>query len=963
MARDDAHGRGKDGARRGRGRAATVPWTALRAAAGRGAAHATQGAAWIALALSLALTVAAWRFADARERQAGRAELQDRSTQLAARLSARMLAYEQLLRGAAGLFAASGTPSRAEWRAFVGALGLAALPGIEGIGWAPRVPAAELGPHVDAVRRGGVPDYRVFPSGPRDSYAPVVYLEPMSGRAARALGFDMYGEPVRRAAMQAARDGGRPALSGRVVLVQEGGAPRQWGVLAYVPVYRPGAPTATVDERRAALIGWVYAAFRTGDLVEGALGGGREGLRVAVADAPVDGAPLFASGPDADEDPAALRVPVPMVDREWSMSVRPATDAAGSVGPRASTVVAVGGTTAGLLIFAIVWSLATTRSRALALADHMTGALRRANETLESRVRERTASLHDSNRRLASLNDRLRAIDAAFGPVGAIGPVDTRLASVASSLRAIVPAPLAMAVAFRADSGSGPVVGLDADPALPAPERERWRRAAVDADRSGGGPEPGGTLAHRMRAPLLDAHGRTRGFLALGRSDAAFEAEDRAVLSQFALRLGASLSLHETLARERAARAEAERADRAKEEMLAIVSHELRTPLNAIQGWLHVLRRRRADDGPLLGRAIDVIQRNLDTQVQLVDDLLDTARIAGGTLRMTLRPIELTPLLHAAVETVRPLADGKRIALDVSVAGDGFATVGDASRLEQVIWNLLTNAVKFTPPGGHVAVRLERLGWLAQLEVEDDGQGIDPAFLPHVFDRFRQADSSSARAAGGLGLGLALVRHIVLAHGGQVTARSEGAGRGACFTVTLPIGAGDPVETGGVDAADGDGRAAVGAPESAAAGLPLAGLRVLVVEDHDDSRELLADVLATQGADVRVAADGREAMAVVRSMPAEGAPAVLLCDIALPGENGYALLARIRRHERQEGVPADARMVAWALSAFTRAEDRERSLRAGFAEHLGKPLSQSDLIERLAALRADADDARRPASR
>ncbi|MFM1991169.1 MAG: hypothetical protein RJA99_4126 [Pseudomonadota bacterium] len=595
----------------------------------------------------------------------------------------------------------------------------------------------------------------------------------------------------------------------------------------------------------------------------------------------------------------------------------------------------------------------------------MTAVRRQADGTLASRRRERTASPHDGSRRLATVNDRLRALNAAFGAIGAPGPADERLAKVAHALRQVVPASIAVAVAYRSESGAGPTVGLDADASLPAAERERWQRAALDADRSGDGPEPGGALVHRLRVPLPDAHGRGRGFLGLGRDRVwgGFAPEDHAVLAQFALLAGSSLAVHETLARERAARAEAERADRAKEEMLAIVSHELRTPLNAIQGWLHVLRRRRAGDGQALGHAIDVIQRNLDLQAQLVDDLLDTARVVGGTLRLSLQPLDLVPLVQAAVDTVRPLAERKRIALSVAAPAGGFATVGDAARLEQAIWNLLTNAVKFTAPGGHVAVRLERLGWLAQLEVEDDGQGIDPAFLPYVFDRFRQADSSSTRATGGLGLGLALVRYIVKAHGGRVMARSEGVGRGTCFTVSLPLGMDVPADAAG--RRDGEVLAETGwseaePPAADVTPAPLAGLRVLVVEDHDDSREVLAECLAAQGATVYAAADGREAMAAVRDLPTDGPPPVLLCDIALPGETGWAVLERIRCHEREAGVRPASRIVAFALSAFTRAEDRERSLQAGFREHLGKPLSQADLVARLARLQHEADGGRPP---
>jgi len=922
--------------------------------------RANRSAPWAMLLVVLALTAAAWRLVDQREREAGRADLAVRGIELATTLASRMRASEQMLRGAAARWATAPPVERDDWSTFVSALALDALPGIEGVGWAARVEAAELARLELAVRAQGPSDYAVFPTGNRDSYAPVVYLEPAEGRNRRALGFDLYGDPIRRRAMDTARDTGRASLTAPVVLASDGAHAAQPGVLANVPVYRPGVPPQTTAQRREAMVGWVYAPFRAGDLVRSARGDGWDDLRLDVRDG-LDGASLFEAGepPVADERAPVLRLPVRMIDRDWSISIHPVDGARTGIPLQASTVAWAGGI-GSLLLFGIVWSLANTRSRALAIAGRMTAALRRANETLEARALERTDALHGGNPRLSAFNDRLRAVNAAFGAIGATGVIDDRLGVIAAHLRGIVAADLAIAVAHRPGGAGAPAVGLDASPEVPPAAREGWRQAARDSDRSGEAPvRPDTPDAHRTQAPLLDAHGRVRGYLLLIRAGAPFDADDVAVLSQFALLVGTSLSLNETLASERQARAEAERADRAKDEMLAVVSHELRTPLNAIQGWLHVLRRRRADDGALLDRAIDVIQRNLDTQVQLVDDLLDTARIVSGKLRLELRPLDLVPLLQVAADAVRPLAESKRITLSMSIADEPFQTVGDPSRLEQVVWNLLSNAVKFTPLDGRISVRLERLGWLAQLEVEDTGQGIEPSFLPHVFDRFRQADSSSTRAAGGLGLGLALVQHIVQAHGGQVMVRSEGPGRGSCFTVSLPLGmAGVPDwATAPLDDAALAGFGAIDWPgpldplPADDAPQPLLGLSVLVVEDHDDSRALLAEFLAGQGAQVTVAADAREAMQRLRDTPPDPLPGVLLCDVALPGESGHELLSRIRTFERSLQRPGDESIVAFAISAFTRDEDRQASLAAGFTDHLSKPLSQPALVERLQRLR------------
>ena len=626
--------------------------------------------------------------------------------------------------------------------------------------------------------------------------------------------------------------------------------------------------------------------------------------------------------------------------------------AASAASVTARNAVAICGTTASLLMFGIVWAIGGTRRRALAIADRMTLALRQANDTLEARVAERTALLQDSNQRLAAVNEQLRAVNLSFGGLSAPGPVAERLTAAAIRLRTIVPAEIALAVAFRLDAVAAPEpeIGLDADESVPLAERQRWSAAAVESDRAGLAPTPiGGLLVHQLQVPLLDGKDHVLGYLMLGRDVGGFAAEEAAVLTQFALLVASSLSVHETLARERIARAEAQRADRAKEEMLAIVSHELRTPLNAIQGWLHALRRRRAGDNELLERAVEVIQRNLDTQVQLVDDLLDTARIVNGNLRLSLQPMNLSRLLQASVDSAQPLAEARRVELSLTMDAQAYETVGDPVRLEQVIWNLLVNAVKFTPPDGHIQVRLKRLGWLAQLEIEDDGEGIDPAFLPNAFERFQQADTTSTRRAGGLGLGLALVQHIVQAHGGQVMVRSEGRGRGTCFTVSLPMGARGQADTPSAPSVPPDqiDLSLGGGAGMAAGGGQLTGLTVLVVEDHDDSREVLAEFLLTQGAVVTQAANGNDAMTRLRALGGDSAPLVVLCDIALPGENGYALLARMRRFEASEARPGHPPLTAFALSAFTREDDRQRSLQAGFTDHLCKPLAQSELIERL----------------
>ncbi|HMQ32716.1 MAG TPA: GAF domain-containing protein [Chloroflexaceae bacterium] len=392
------------------------------------------------------------------------------------------------------------------------------------------------------------------------------------------------------------------------------------------------------------------------------------------------------------------------------------------------------------------------------------------------------------------------------------------------------------------------------------------------------------------------------------------------------------------LAREQELRQQAEAANRLKDEFLATVSHELRTPLTAFLGYAQLLQMRRRDEA-YVARTVEKMVRSAKAQAQLIEDLLDISRIVSGKLRLDARSLGLAGVVRAALDTVRPAADAKGLALQLELAQDTGPVIGDAGRLQQVVWNLLSNAVKFTPTGGAIAVRLEQVGPIVQLTVSDTGQGIAPDFLPYVFDRFRQADGTANRAYGGLGLGLAIVRHLVELHGGSVQAASDGEGRGATFTVRLPLAS----VASAPPAARGPSAAEECPPE-------LAGLRVLIVEDQPDLRELLHDVLAPCGAEVRACATAPEALALVRAWR----PDVLVSDIAMPGEDGYWLIGQVRALPPAEGgaVPAVA------LTAYVRLEDRLRVLAAGFQQYVPKPVEPSELRDVVARLaRAAAPEA------
>ncbi len=377
---------------------------------------------------------------------------------------------------------------------------------------------------------------------------------------------------------------------------------------------------------------------------------------------------------------------------------------------------------------------------------------------------------------------------------------------------------------------------------------------------------------------------------------------------------------------EQEARQTAEHASRLKDEFLATVSHELRTPLNAMLGWIVMLRGGRLD-ADASAHAMDIIERNARSQAQLVEDLLDSSRIMSGKLRLSMDAVDLTTVLAAAIDAVRPAADAKHIAI-LSSAGPGALTVsGDAARLQQVLWNLLSNAVKFTPRGGRVEVRAVTVATSVHVSVSDTGEGIDPEFLPHVFQLFRQADSSMSRAQGGLGLGLAIVRSLVEMHGGSVRADSAGPGQGATFVVELPWLASSGHEEGRPAAV----AAAAHEPETA-----LAGVRVLAVDDEDDSRTLVGAALSQAGAEVRVVSNADDALMEVRLWR----PDVLVADLGMPGQDGYHLMERLHELDPADGGTTPA----IALTAYARVEDRVKTLAAGFRMHVPKPVEPEELV-------------------
>ena len=444
----------------------------------------------------------------------------------------------------------------------------------------------------------------------------------------------------------------------------------------------------------------------------------------------------------------------------------------------------------------------------------------------------------------------------------------------------------------------------------------RWGAAAADDD--------------RVYWPLL-IRGHPIGALALELPPGeTFDEERRALLDATADQCAQALERARLYALEQVRRVELERSNRMKDDFLGIVSHELRTPLSAILGWARMLKRGVVATHEGREKALDAIERNATLQARLVDDLLDVSRIVSGKLELETSTVDLASIVDAALDSVRPALLGKGLEVQLSLAHDGATVLGDARRLQQVVWNLLTNAIKFSSTGGHIEVGVERVGRVARVRVSDSGIGIPADVLPHVFERFKQADGSATRQHGGLGLGLSIVRHVVEAHGGAVAAFSDGEGLGAEIVVDLP-------------ATEMESLPNLRATDSQQILARLEGMRVLLVDDDADTRDFLAAALEAAGASLQAVGDARVALGIVDRWR----PDIIVSDIAMPGLDGYAFIRTVR------GLPPEAggRTPAIALTALARPKDRVRALAAGFQTHLPKPVDPSELVLTVANLR------------
>jgi signal transduction histidine kinase/CheY-like chemotaxis protein len=701
--------------------------------------HSDRALPWYVFAVFVVLTVLATSYVWQTTRDADRARFANAVQATRDAITARLDTYINVLNATRGLVASDPTLKRHDVRGYIRSHDIQRrYPGIQGIGFSLRVPAEDVPQLESELRQEGFREFQVWPPDPRPEVHAVVLLEPMDERNRKAMGYDMFTDPIRREAMARARDSGQPSASGAVTLVQEIDARKQPGFLIYTPVYSTGITPESLDERRATLIGFVYAPFRAYDLLRGIFG---TQARPEVGFEISDGGRLMFRTEDLPERPRFTEAgTLSFAGRTWNVRFISHREGRG-----AAFLLAAATLIGGLAIAMLLFLLLRVQLRARAEA-------------------ERTA-------------ERLRVSEAAL-----------------------------------------------------------------------------------------------------------------------------------------------QRANRAKDEFLATLSHELRTPMTSIMGWAQMLSEGGLDpETTRLG--IDAIDKGSRAQAQLIDDLLDVSRITAGKMRIDPGPMDLGAVIASATETVRAAADAKGVRLVVDL-DDGVRVNGDGHRLQQVVWNLLSNAVKFTPAEGSVFVTLRVAGQDAVIEVRDTGEGIDPAFMPHLFERFRQADSSATRSHMGLGLGLAIVRHLVELHGGTIAAESRGPGKGAAFRVRLSLLREEAAVTDGAEPAIPDPNA-------------LRGLRVLVVDDEDEVRTYVATVFRSSGVEVRCAASAREAMKALADWRAD----VVLTDLAMPRADGFDLLHWIRESpfEHVRTLPVVA------LTAFAMSEDRERVSDAGFQGFLAKPVEPAQL--------------------
>ncbi|MEN3328811.1 MAG: hypothetical protein V7638_3618 [Acidobacteriota bacterium] len=870
-----------------------------------------------------------------------------------------------LLRAGTGLFAASDFVDAHEFESFVTEIELEKnYPGVEGIGYSARFTPQDKAQVVASMHRQGFSEFRIWPDeSPRREYNSIIYLQPDTIRNKGAIGYDMGTNETRREAMEAARDTGKPFASGRVHLVQERDLPeasRQSGFLIYVPVYQKNAPIDTEQERRDALLGFIYSPLRAEDFIEAATANRKYDVNFKVYDGTEEKAAnlLGSVSDDVSATPMFTDAkPLEVEGRKWTLAfvTSPAFETHSNRYLLKYTLI-LGGLLS-LLFAAVTRAEVRARSRAEQSAEELKKSATTIQNTLQERERAEEALRHTSDalrdadqRALLEYERLLERIKVFAQALGTARDLHAIFKALREFTNVSIPCngffvslydPIRDVRTCCYGWADGQELNVSELPPMkvttfgPNSRAVRTGEVVITNDymratsASPGvvvGPDNGLRPESSMAVPMA-VMGRIVGTIEVQSYEKnVYQPEHVTAMSMAANLTAVATENVRLLELERSARKAAEESNRLKDEFLATVSHELRTPLTAILGWARLLEGGTLDDS-VTHQAVEVIWRNAKAQAQIVDDILDVSRIITGNLYLDLHPLEVVPVVENAINVVRPTAEAKGIRIEKYFDSAPAMISGDANRLQQVVWNLLSNAVKFTESGGRVCVKVARAGPAVEVSVSDTGVGISKEFLPYVFDRFRQADSTTTRQHGGLGLGLAIARHLVEIHGGIVSAESGGEGRGATLTIRLPL-----IES----TAAVKSFAQADQHKIAISQQLLSGLNILLVDDDDDTLTLMATALKRRQANVTAVSSAGEAIQEITRKR----PDVLVSDIAMPDEDGYGLIRKIRSLENgaSENIPAVA------ITAYAKEEDRERALSAGFQIYLAKPVELTELI-------------------
>jgi signal transduction histidine kinase/CHASE1-domain containing sensor protein/CheY-like chemotaxis protein len=868
-----------------------------------------------------------------------------------------------LLRAGTGLFGASDFVDAREFESFVKQIELEKnYPGVEGIGYSVRFADDDKARVIAGMKRQGFTTFTIWPDdSPRSEYNSIIYLQPNTTRNKGAIGYDMGTNETRRQAMEAARDTGKPFASGRVHLVQEKDLPeasKQSGFLIYVPVYRKNATITTVEGRREALLGFIYSPLRAKDFIGAVVANKKYEVNFKVYDGTEEKAESllgFVENGVSSKPVFTDAKPQEVEGRVWTIAfvTNPSFEIHSNRYLLKYTLI-LGGLLS-LLFAAVTRAEIRARSR----AEHSAEELKKSETTIrntlaerertEEELRKTSEALRDADQRALleyeRLLERIKTFAQALGTARELHAIYqalrhfTNVSVPCNGFFVSLYDPVRDVRTCCYGWADGEELNVSELPPMPVTARGPNSRAVRSGEviitndymratqASPGvivGPDNGLRPDSSMAVPMA-VMGRIIGTIEVQSYEKnVYRPEHVTAMSMAANLTAVAIENVRLLKLERTARVEAEESNRLKDEFLATVSHELRTPLTAILGWSRLLEGGTLDDS-VTQQAVEVIWRNAKAQAQIVDDILDVSRIITGNLYLDLHPLEAVPVIENAINVVRPTADAKGIKIERYFDSKPLMISGDANRLQQVVWNLLSNAVKFTDSGGRVCVKVSRVGGVAEVSVSDTGQGISKEFLPYVFDRFRQADSTTTRQHGGLGLGLAIARHLIEIHGGTINAESDGKGRGTTLTIRLPL-----IEAAAKSFSEPDQIKPVRAPQF------LSGLNVLLVDDDSDTLTLMATALKRRQANVTAVSSAVEAIqAITRKRPD-----VLVSDIAMPDEDGYGLIRKIRSLENgaTENIPAVA------ITAYAKEEDRERALSAGFQIYLAKPVELTELI-------------------